>query len=71
MATCLKLVEEAVRRDVHVVARHPVALFACLWNSCWWHDSPAADSHYNLAADGPVESPVEPHEFAAVRPAVS
>src|SRR5688500_8895204 len=49
----LKLLEEALRRDIHFVARHrqdyPRALFQCLWNSCWWHDSPAATTHGSTA----------------------
>lgn len=40
----LRLLEEALRRDVHFIARHaedyPQALFQCLWNTCWWYDSP-------------------------------
>jgi len=34
----LKLLEEAIRRDMHFIARHPTTLFQCLWNSCWWYD---------------------------------
>ncbi|MCX6901619.1 MAG: TIR domain-containing protein [Verrucomicrobia bacterium] len=45
----LKLLEEAVRRDIHFIARHaqdyPQALFQCLWNSCWWYDCPQASAH--------------------------
>lgn len=46
----LKPLEEALRRDIHFIARHatdyPQALFQCLWNTCWWYDCPAAPTHY-------------------------
>jgi hypothetical protein len=42
----LRLLEEALRRDIHFVARHPTTLFQCLWNSCWWFDCPDAAHHY-------------------------
>lgn len=46
----LTLLEEALRRDIHFIARHaqdyPQGLFQCLWNSCWWYDCPAAAQHY-------------------------
>ena len=46
----LKLLDEALRRDIHFIARHaedyPQALFQCLWNTCWWYDCPAAAKHY-------------------------
>jgi KaiC/GvpD/RAD55 family RecA-like ATPase len=46
----LRLLEEALRRDIHFIARHaqdyPQGLFQCLWNSCWWYDCPDAAQHY-------------------------
>lgn len=52
----LVLFEEALRRDIHFIARHredyPQALFQCLWNTCWWYDHPAARRH--LQQDAPV-----------------
>ena len=46
----LQLLEEALRRDIHFIARHaddyPQALFQCLWNTCWWYDCPEAAQHY-------------------------
>jgi WD40 repeat protein len=46
----IRLLEEALRRDIHFIARHredyPQALFQCLWNSCWWYDCPQAANHY-------------------------
>lgn len=44
----LKLLDEAIRRDVHFIDRHPTTLFQCLWNSCWWYDCPQAANHYIL-----------------------
>jgi WD40 repeat protein len=43
----LELFEEAIRRDIHFIARHPTTLFQCLWNLCWWYDCPEAAAHYN------------------------
>ncbi len=62
----LRLLEEAVRRDVHFVGRHPTALFQCLWNTCWWYDAPAAAYRY----EAPVERWGEaiPGEGAGRRP---
>jgi len=42
----LPLVEEAIRRDIHFVARRPSTLFQCVWNSIWWFDCPEAAHHY-------------------------
>lgn len=46
----LRLLTEALRRDINFIASHaedyPQALFQCLWNSCWWYDCPAALHHY-------------------------
>lgn len=46
------LVKEALRRDIEFIALHPPTLFQCLWNTCWWYDSPEAQWHYQ-EADGP------------------
>lgn len=35
----LKLLDEAIRRDVHFIDRHPTTFFQCLWNTCWWYDN--------------------------------
>ena len=52
----IRLLEEALRRDIHFIARHredyPQALFQCLWNSGWWYDCPQAANHYE-EKDGP------------------
>jgi hypothetical protein len=49
-ARILRLLEEALRRDIHFIDRHredyPQGLFQCLWNSCWWYDCQEAASHY-------------------------
>ncbi len=46
----LRLLEEALRRDIHFIAKHaqdyPQGLFQCLWNNCWWYDSAQAAEHY-------------------------
>lgn len=42
----LKLLDEAIRRDIQFIARHPTTLFQCLWNLCWWHENPVAERHY-------------------------
>jgi|GEM_PF-3657052 len=34
----LGLLEEAIRRDIHFIDRHPTTLFQCIWNTCWWYD---------------------------------
>jgi hypothetical protein len=42
----LRLLEEALRRDIHFIARHPTTLFQCFWNLCWWYDCPDRERHY-------------------------
>ena len=54
----LRLLEEALRRDLPIRARHPTSLFQCMWNTCWWYDCPDAAHHYDppkggWEADGP------------------
>jgi WD40 repeat protein len=57
-ARLLALLEEALRRDIHFLVRHPTALFQCLWNSCWWYDCPEAAHHYDPPKEGwPAEGP--------------
>ena len=41
----LTLLDEAIRREVHFIDRHPTTLFQCVWNSCWWYDCPEAVNH--------------------------
>jgi len=53
----LGLLEEAVRRDIHFVARYPTTLFQCLWNTCWWYDCPEAAEHYEEPDGGWAEPP--------------
>jgi WD40 repeat protein len=51
----LRLLDEALRRDIHFIARHaqqyPQVLFQCVWNSGWWYDSPEAAAHYEPLPD--------------------
>ena len=54
----LGLLEEALRRDLHFLARRPSCLFQCLWNSCWWYDCAEAAAHFRAPEqDGGAESP--------------
>jgi WD40 repeat protein len=48
----LTLLEEAIRRDIHFIARHPTTLFQCLWNTCWWYDCSEAAKHYRAPEGG-------------------
>ena len=48
----LKLLDEAIRRDVHFIDRHPTTFFQCMWNTCWWYDCPEAAKHYVAPARG-------------------
>lgn len=41
----LLLLDEAIRRDIHFIDRHPITLFQCMWNTCWWYDCPDAAAH--------------------------
>src|SRR5262249_21194107 len=54
----LRLLERAIRYDISFLARHPMILFQCLWNRCWWYDCPEAALHYDPPAGGwPPEGP--------------
>jgi WD40 repeat protein len=56
----LHLLDDAIRRDLHFIGRHPTTLFQCLWNLCWWFDCPEAKFHYevaNAAASGAQAPP--------------
>ena len=48
----LKLLDEAIRRDVHFIDRHPTTLFQCMWNTSWWYDCPEAERHYDPPSEG-------------------
>jgi len=52
----LRLLAEALRRDIHFIARHakdyPQGLFQCLWNSAWWYDCPESAAHYAMPKGG-------------------
>jgi len=57
----LALLKEAIRRDIHFIARHPTTLFQCMWNTCWWHDCPDAAAHYEEPDGGwPATGPHAP-----------
>ena len=57
----LRLLDEAIRRDIQFIARHaedyPQALFQCCWNSGWWYDCPDAAQHYVEPEGGWNEPP--------------
>jgi hypothetical protein len=48
----VEVLHRALRRDIHFIARHPQALFQCLWNQCWWYDCPEAAAHYGRPKGG-------------------
>ncbi len=48
----LRLFDEAIRRDIHFIDRHPTTLFQCMWNTCWWYDCPEAPEHYEEPEGG-------------------
>ena len=47
----LKLLDEAICRDVHFIDRHPTTLFQCMWNTCWWYDCPEAVEFFDLSQE--------------------
>jgi WD40 repeat protein len=52
------ILAQALRYELHFVARHPSLLFQVLWNRAWWYDSPAASDHYSPPVKGwPPEGP--------------
>jgi WD40 repeat protein len=53
----LALLEEALRADIHFIARHPGCLFQCLWNRGWWYDCDAAAGHCDPPEEGWQEAP--------------
>ena len=53
----LELLEEAIRRDIHFIDRHPTTLFQCMWNTCWWYDCPEAAKHYAEPEGGWLDPP--------------
>ena len=48
----LRLLEEAMRRDVRFLAAHPGSLFQSLWNLAWWYDCPDAARYYRATGAG-------------------
>ncbi len=48
----LRLLNEALRREIQFIARHskdyPQALFQIMWNLGWWHDCPNVKSTHNI-----------------------
>lgn len=52
----LRMLGEAIRRDIHFIAQrsedYPQGLFQCLWNTGWWYDCPEAAQHYDPPEGG-------------------
>lgn len=48
----LRLLLEAVRRDVHFITKRPSTLFQCLWNTCWWYDCSERGDYYGAKSRG-------------------
>jgi hypothetical protein len=54
----LELLDEALRRSQHFIARYPSTLFQCLWNLGWWYDAAQAEQYYDPPKEGwPREGP--------------
>lgn len=53
----LKLLDEAIRRDVHFIDRHSTTFFQCMWNNCWWYDCLEAAKHYEKPEERGKEDP--------------
>lgn len=47
---------EAVEHDLSFLARYSTTLFQCLWNRCWWYDTPEAAAYFQ-DADWPASGP--------------
>ncbi|NQT15432.1 MAG: TIR domain-containing protein, partial [Planctomycetes bacterium] len=62
----LRLLEEALVRNAHFLAKHPTTLFQCLWNTCWWYDCTEAAEHYVKAPDASSRANI-PREHAGPR----
>jgi hypothetical protein len=61
----LRLLGQALRGDLHFLARHPTTVFQCLWNRAWWYDCPDAAKHCDppeggWGPDGPPWNRPEP-----------
>lgn len=57
----IRLMDQAIRSDLHFIARHPTTLFQCLWNRCWWYDCDESPKHYDQP-EGDWGSPGPPWE---------
>lgn len=54
----LRLLDEALRRDVQFIDRHPTTFFQCMWNNCWWHDCDSGARFFSPPKEGwPPEGP--------------
>jgi WD40 repeat protein len=60
LGATLQRLDDAIRRDLHFIGRHPTTLFQCLWNLCWWYDCPEAEFHYTVLSKGDGASAAPP-----------
>ena len=65
----LLLLEQALRRNIHFLSRHPTTLFQCMWNTCWWYDAPivAGPDDVKIQHSNPIneswKSPLHLHKL--------
>lgn len=48
----VKLLDEAIRRDLDFIDLHRTTLFQYRWNTCLWYDCPEAAQHCTHADPG-------------------
>ena len=67
--TILKLLAEAIRREIYFIDEHaddyPQGLFQCVWNLAWWYGNPEAAPYYqhdaqNISQNGKVAEVDDP-----------
>ncbi|HEX3654481.1 MAG TPA: TIR domain-containing protein [Pirellulales bacterium] len=60
----IRLLNEALQRNIHFTHRHresyPQALFQSIWNDAWWYDCPEAVHHYQSQGESADERQGEP-----------
>ncbi len=47
----LRYIEEAIRRDLPFLVKHPGSLFQTLWNALWWRDYEGLHRHCDAHLD--------------------
>ena len=56
----INLLDQAIRRELHFIGRHPTTLFQCLWNLCWWFDCPEAAHRYDVTVQDSHQTATPP-----------